>query len=92
MPLSLYELTIPLFIHELKILSSILSKGHAHAGSNEQPLLDGRLAEDMNALPFQIQQSCGLALFTAVRLANFEPAVMEDDEKSFAELQERMGR
>lgn len=53
---SLYEITIPPFISSLKVLSSLLEKGLAHAEGNETPLLESRLIEDMHPLPYQIQR------------------------------------
>jgi hypothetical protein len=53
---SLYDITIPPFISSLKILSSLLEKGLAHTEGNETLLLESRLIEDMQPLPYQIQR------------------------------------
>jgi uncharacterized protein len=90
MPLSLYEITIPPFIHSLKSLSAFLEKGRLHASGNEEALLDSRLITDMAALPYQIQRISDTAKFCAVRVGKVEPVPMEDNEKTFAELQDRI--
>jgi hypothetical protein len=53
---SLYEITIPSFIKNLKTLSSLLEKGLTHAEGNEASLIASRLTEDMHPLPYQIQR------------------------------------
>ena len=50
---SLYDISIPVFISNLKILSSLLEKGVAHTEGNA--LVEARLIADMAPLPFQIQ-------------------------------------
>jgi uncharacterized protein len=90
MPLSLYDITIPPFIRSLKALSAFLEKGRLHASSDERALLDSRLIADMEALPYQIQRISDTARGCAVRVAKTEPVPMEDNEKTFAELQERI--
>src|SRR6266487_4427123 len=90
MPVSLYEVTIPPFIRGLKALSAFVEKGRLHASSDEAALVDSRLIADMGALPFQIQRVSDQARFCAVRVAKTEPVPMEDNEKTFAELQERI--
>lgn len=92
MPLSLYDVTIPPFIRSLKALSAFLEKGRLHASSDETALLDSRLIADMAALPYQIQRISDTARFCAVRVAKAEPVPMEDNEKTFADLQERIAK
>lgn len=58
MPLTLYEITIPVFIKELNILSKLLQKGVEHARDkgnevSEEGLVDARLIGDMKGLGFQ---------------------------------------
>lgn len=94
-PLSLYDVTIPQMIHTLKALSSILKKAEDHTTTKHLPasdILDAKLAPDMYSLPFQIQTACNTAKFTAVRVGGVPNLEMKDDEKSFAELQDRITR
>jgi hypothetical protein len=58
MPLTLYDITISLFIKELNILSKLLQRGadYAKDPSNavtEEALVDARLVADMKGLVFQ---------------------------------------
>ncbi|KAL8290316.1 hypothetical protein RQP46_002574 [Phenoliferia psychrophenolica] len=89
---SLYTITIPVFIKQLRILSTLLAKGVAHAPSPEAQatLLSSRLVSDMEGLPYQIQRISDAAKGLAVRLGGVEPVPMKDDETSFAELQARI--
>ncbi|MGN6121924.1 MAG: DUF1993 domain-containing protein [Sphingomonas oligoaromativorans] len=93
MALSLYDVSVPVFIRSLRNLSAILEKGRLHADENGLPhatLLDARLIEDMSALPAQIQRASDAAKFVAVRVGGIAPVAMEDDEASFDDLQARI--
>ena len=92
MTLSLYDISIPPFIHGLKSLSAILEKGRLHASADEASLIESRLIDDMGALPFQIQRLSDTAKGCAVRVAKIEPVPMEDNEKTFPELQARIAK
>jgi uncharacterized protein len=93
MPLSLYDVSIPLFIRNLKNLTAILQKGQEFAkekGVPESQLLETRLAPDMAALPFQIQRVSDISKGVAVRVGGADPVPMEDNEKTFPELYARI--
>jgi hypothetical protein len=92
MPLSLYEVSIPPFIHSLKALSAILHKGQQHASTSnsESTLLESRLIADMAALPYQIQRVSDTAKGLAVRCGKIPPVSLPDTETSFPELLERI--
>lgn len=95
MPLSLYDVSVPLFIRYLGNLSALLDKGRAHADANGLPhaaLLDARLFEDMHPLTAQIQRASDGAKFTAMRVGQVEAPVMEDNEVGFDDLQARIAR
>jgi len=58
MPITIYEITIPVFIRELGILSRLLEKGVAYtktpdAKISEEGLLQRKLIDDMGGLVFQ---------------------------------------
>jgi hypothetical protein len=64
MPLSLYEISIPVFIKNIKTLQKLLDKAVAHASDSsntvtEEALLESRLISDMYNL---IEQSPSTAL------------------------------
>src|SRR5690348_482165 len=59
MSLSMYEVSIPVFIRGLTVLSSLLEKGQAHAaqtGAGEE-MVQARLAPDMLTLAGQVQRA-----------------------------------
>jgi hypothetical protein len=58
MPLSIYEISIPVFIKNIKTLQKLLDKGVAHASDSsnavtEEALLESRLISDMYTLTEQ---------------------------------------
>jgi len=92
---SLYNITIPVFIRGLNNLSAILKKGQAFADEKGLPyakLLEARLVDDMAALPFQIQRVSDTAKAVPVRVAGVEGVSMEDNETTFEELEARIQR
>ncbi len=92
---SFYDVTVPLFVHELGALSSILKKGAGHAEARKiDPVvfLQGRLAPDMFPLVRQVQIATDQAKGGAARLAGLEPPRFEDTEASFPELEDRIAR
>ena len=91
----LYDLTIPVFIRGLNILSALLAKGAAFAeekGIDPLTLTSAQLIEDMKPLTAQVQFACDTAKGTATRLGELEPVAMADTEQSFAELQARIAK
>ena len=86
---SMYQSSVPPFIHVLNNLAIILEKGAAHAEAKKidpSVLVNARLYPDMFALVRQVQIACDSAKGGAARLAGVEPPVHEDNEKTFAEL------
>lgn len=95
MPLSIYEASVPVFSAMLGNLSSFLDKGEAFAVErkiDKQTLLNWRLAPDMHPLTRQVQIASDIAKGTAARLAGAEVPKYADEEKSFAELKERIAK
>ena len=90
MSLSIYQISVPVFIRMLGNLSAILAKAEAHAQARSiEPtvLLNARLAPDMFPLARQVQIASDAAKGCAARLAGVEIPSYADDEQSFAELQ-----
>ena len=88
-----YDGSVAYFINGLNTLSHVLKKAEEHCkekGIAEKEFMEARLAPDMNPLPFQIQTASNTAKNTIVRLINAEPHPMDDNEASFAELQQRI--
>jgi len=95
MPVSLYDVSIPVFIKTFGHFSKFLDKGRAFADEKGIPhseLLDARLFPDMAPLTSQIQRASDTAKFAAVRVARVEAVSMPDTEASFDELQARIAK
>jgi hypothetical protein len=95
MAITLYDLTVPVFLRGLGVMSAVLEKGRAHAeaaGIEPGDLVDARLAADMLTLAGQVQRASDTAKFTCVRIGGVENVRFADEEKSFADLQERLAR
>ncbi len=90
---TLYDVTIPGFLHSLGSLSKIIEKGRAYAAENgiaETDLVSSRLAPDMLTLAGQVQRASDSARFAAVRVGGVAPKPMADEEKTLDELQARI--
>ncbi|MFB9953104.1 DUF1993 family protein [Rhizobium puerariae] len=95
MSLSLYDISVPVFINAFGNLAEILKKGEAYAdekGLSHKDLLQARLIDDMYPLIAQVQRASDTARFAAVRVAGIENLPMADGEATFAELQDRIER
>jgi len=95
MAYTIYEASVPVMIRALGNLSKILDKAAAQAKAEDKPLtglIDGKLAEDMRTLPFQIQSASDAAKYTATRLGGIEAPKMEDTETTFPELIARLAK
>ena len=95
MATELYDLSTPVFLRGFTAMAGFLEKGRAHAeatGMAEADLLDAKLYEDMKPLTYQIQRASDAAKFTTMRLGQVENEPMEDNEASFAALQDRVAR
>lgn len=93
MSLSLYDASIPTFVHSLRALKAILEKAVAHAEARKfdpNVFVSSRLYPDM--LPFnrQIQIASDAAKGAAARLSGTEPPKFEDTETTMAELLARV--
>ena len=90
MTLTLYEITIPVFITNLKIVSKLVEKGRLHFANNESVLLESKLIADMNGFIAQIQRISDTAKGVAVRAGGVAPISLPDDETTFSQLQDRI--
>lgn len=90
-----YQMTVPVFKRSLTALKGVLKKGEAFAKEkkvSEDVFLKHRLAFDMFDLTKQVQVASDNAKGSAARLAGVVPPSMEDNEKSFAELEARIDK
>ncbi|WP_454721208.1 MULTISPECIES: DUF1993 domain-containing protein [Cupriavidus] len=95
MSLSMYEVSIPVFLRAFGNLSAILDKGAAFAqaqGMDPSDLIQTRLVADMDPLPAQVQRASDSAKGCAARLAGIEMPSFADNETTFPELQDRIAR
>jgi len=95
MAYTIYDASVPVMIRALTNISKILDKAAAQAKAEDKPLaalIDGKLAEDMRTLPFQIQSASDAAKFTAARLGGIEAPAMADTETTFPELSARLAK
>jgi len=93
MKISMYQITVPVFIRFLNNLNAILKKGEEFATAREidpEVLLNSRLAPDMFPLSRQIQIACDLAKRCIERLAGLDVVSVEDNEKTLTEFHDRI--
>lgn len=95
MPISMYQVSVPRFIHTLESLRSILDKAIAYEEAKKldpSTLPGARLFPDMLPLSAQVQIASDSAKGAACRLAGVPIVAFEDNEKTLADLKERVGK
>jgi len=93
--MSLHAASVAVFAQYLDALSAVLSKAEDHAAAKKiapEVMLGLRLAPDMFPLSRQVQIACDFAKNTSGRLAGAEVPKFPDEEKTFAELHERVAK
>lgn len=93
MSLSLYDVSVPIFVQSLKALADILKKAEAHADARKiehSVFLNARLAPDMYPLTRQIQLATDFAKGGSARIAGVDVPSFPDTEISFEELHTRI--
>jgi uncharacterized protein len=89
MTLSMYQASVPVFIHALKALQGVLAKGKAHAAAkstDEANYVTMRLVPDMLPLAAQVRIACDIPKRGISRLAGIEPPAHPDTETTFDDL------
>ena len=95
MTMSMYEASVPTFLHTLRSLRAILEKGLAHAEARKfdpNVLAASRLYPDMLPLTRQVQIASDAAKGAAARLAGVDPPKFEDVETTIPELIARVDK
>lgn len=95
MSLSMYQASIPTFIHGLHNFSAILSKAENYAVAKKidpSVLINARLYPDMFPLFKQVQIATDIVKGSAARLADVELPSFPDTETTFSELQTRISK
>jgi hypothetical protein len=93
MPLSMYELSVPVFVRMLNHLSSILDKAEAHARANSinpAELLTFRFYPDMWTLAEQVRAACNFPIRAAGRLSGSAMPQFDGKDDSFEALRQRI--
>ena len=93
MAISMYQVSVPVFIRFLNNFNEVLKKGETFAEAKTiepEVLINARLAPDMFSLVNQVQIACDLAKRCVERLTGAEVTSVEDNEKTFAEIYERI--
>ena len=92
MTISMYKVSVPIFVQLLTALSAVLGKAAAHAEAKQiDPafLLGMRLYPDMYPLVRQVQQATAHPIRACSALAGSEALSLPNTETSFAELEMR---
>lgn len=93
MAISIYDLTVPVFSKMIPAFQGVLAKAAADAEARNidpEVFLRGRLAPDMFDFTRQVQIVTDQVKGGLARLAGVEVPSWEDNETSFAELDERL--
>ena len=95
MPVSMYTVSIPVFMQHLNGLSGVLDKAAAFAAArkiNEADMLNMRLAPDMFPLARHVRAATDHAVSAAGRLSGRELLKFNNDETSIAQLKDRIAK
>ena len=95
MPVSMYSVSIPVFMQHLNGLAGVLDKAAAHAAARkikDEDLLAMRLSPDMFPLVRQVRAATDHAANTAARLSGKEPLKFANDETTIAQLKDRVAK
>jgi hypothetical protein len=93
MAISMYQISVPVFVRMLGNLAAIIEKAAAHCEENKidpAVLINYRLYPDMFAFAKQVQIAADAAKNGTAYLAGAEPPVFDNSEQTFAELIERV--
>jgi hypothetical protein len=92
----IYDLAIAPMLRTLKNLDAIISKAEAHVAADEYlaeaTLVQGRLYPNMQPFVFHIRVATDTAKGAAARLSGNAVPSWADDEETFAEVHERIGK
>ncbi|MCA3556210.1 DUF1993 family protein [Aestuariivirga sp.] len=93
--MNIHDASVPVFTHFLRSLSAILKKAEAHCAARKidpNVILAARLFPDMFAFTRQVQIASDTAKGAGARLAGVAVPSWPDEEKSFDDLQARIGK
>jgi hypothetical protein len=93
MTISMHSASVPIFVRMLGNVGQWLDKAEAHAQAKKfdpAVYLTARLAPDMLPFTNQIQIACDAVKYGVARIAGVEAPKFADEEKTLAELRERV--
>ncbi len=95
MSVSMYTVSIPVFLQHLNGLNTVLDKAASWAAArkvNETDLLNMRLSPDMFNLARQVRAATDHAINAAARLSGNEPLKFVNDETTIPQLKDRIAK
>jgi hypothetical protein len=95
MTVSMYKISVPIFVQFLTALGAVLDKAAAHCETKKidpSALLGARLFPDMFPLLRQVRAATDHAVSATARLAGAEPLAFANTETTFAELGARIAK
>jgi hypothetical protein len=95
MTVSMYKISVPIFVQFLTAMSAVLDKAAAHCEAKKiepSALLTARLFPDMFSFARQVRAATDHAVNATARLAGAEPPALPSGEASFAEVKDRVGK
>lgn len=95
MSISMYNLTVPVLVHGLGVLSDYLDKMAAHCAEkaiDPKVLIEARLAPDMLTFAGQVQRASDNAKGALARLAGVQAPSFPDTETTLPQLRERIAK
>ena len=95
MTVSMYKISVPIFVQFLTALSAVLDKAAAHCEAKKidpAALINARLFPDMYPLLRQVRAASDHAVNASARLAGVEPPAFANAEANFADLKDRLAK
>jgi uncharacterized protein len=95
MSVSMYTVSVPVFIQHLNGLNTVLDKAASWAAArkvNEADLLNMRLSPDMFNLARQVRAATDHRVNAAARLSGKEPLKFANDETTIPQLKDRIAK
>lgn len=91
----MYDISVPVLIHNLKALSAILKKAEVHCEARKikpDAILNFQLFPDMFSFTRQVQLTTDFAKGPGARLSGLAVPSYTDEEKTFEDLQARLAK
>jgi uncharacterized protein len=95
MTVSMYTVSVPVFVQFLSALAEVISKAEVHVKAkniDESFLINMRLYPDMYPFALQVQQCCSHAIRICGALADRPPLDQPNNERNFSELRALIAR